>query len=134
VPHDVPVGVHLCFGNPANQRVITPPSSAPVVVLANAVAKAWPEARPLDFLHLPIVDSTDPAYYEPLRRLKLPLTTRVIAGLVYEDGHAANAERLALATEVLGYTPDVACACGMGRRTPEIARTLLDEMRALTGS
>lgn len=131
VPPEVPVGVHLCLGNPGNRRVVTPSSSKPVVLLANALAQVWPAGRPLDFVHIPIVDSPDPRHYEPLRGLTLPPTTRLIAGLVYEDGHDANTERLALASQHLGFTPDVACACGMGRRTPEVARALLDEMRRL---
>ena len=131
VPPAVPVGVHLCLGNPGNRRAVTPPSSRPVVLFANAIASVWPAHRPLDYLHLPIVDSTDPGYYEPLEQLRLPSSTRLIVGTVYEDGHAANRERLRLATQSLGFTPDIACACGMGRRSTDVGRTLLDEMRAL---
>ncbi len=131
VPPEVPVGVHLCLGNPGNRRVVTPPTSRPVVLFANAVAAVWPADRPLDYLHLPIVDSTDPGYYAPLEKLQLPGSTRLIVGTVYEDGHPANLERLRLASESLGFTPDIACACGMGRRSAEVGRQLLDEMRAL---
>ena len=131
VPPEVPVGVHLCLGNPGNRRVVTPPSSRPVVLFANAIASVWPERRPLDYLHLPIVDSTDPRYYQPLEKLRLPASTRLIVGMVYEDGHPANLERLRLASQSLGFTPDIACACGMGRRSPEVGRQLLDETRAL---
>ena len=131
VPAEVPVGVHLCLGNPGNRRAVTPPSSRPVVLFANAIAAVWPADRPLDYLHLPIVDSTDHRYYEPLEKLRLPGSTRLIVGTVYEDGHPANLERLQLASRSLGFTPDIACACGMGRRSAEVARQLLDEMRAL---
>jgi hypothetical protein len=131
IPPDVPVGVHLCLGNPGNQRVVTPRSTAPIVLMANTLARRWPRNRPLDYLHIPIVDSSDDAYYVPLRRLRLDPRTRLIAGLVYEDGHAANLARLSAATDRLGYIPDLACACGMGRRTPEVGRALLDEMAML---
>lgn len=131
IPPGVPVGVHLCLGNPQNQRVVTPRTSDSIVWMANAVERAWPAGRPLDYVHLPIVDSTDLRYYDPLKDLLLAPSTRVIAGMVYEDGHAANRDRFDLAKENLGYAPDIACACGMGRRTPAVARALLDEMRRL---
>ena len=131
VPPEVPVGVHLCLGNPGNRRAVTPSSSRPVVLFANAIAAVWPADRPLDYLHLPIVDSTDPRYYEPLEKLRLSGSTRLIVGTVYEDGHPANLERLRLASRSLGFTPDIACACGMGRRSAEVGRQLLDEMKAL---
>ena len=132
IPADVPVGMHLCYGNPMNARVVTPRTSDPTVVFANAIAAAWPTHRPLNYIHFPIVDSADPHYYTPLRRFRLPPGTRLIAGLVYEDGHAANEERFKLATQSLGFAPDIATACGMGRRTSDVARDLLDEMRVLT--
>jgi hypothetical protein len=34
--------------------------------------------------------------------------------------------------EIRGHTVDIACSCGMGRRTPEIAETLIDMSRKLT--
>jgi hypothetical protein len=102
-----------------------------VVLLANAVARAWPRERPLDFVHLPIVDSMARYYYEPLAMLALPRETRVIAGLVYEDGRAANEARFELAADALGHPPDVACSRGLGRRAPFVARLLLDESKAL---
>lgn len=132
VPANVPIGVHLCYGNPFNERMVTPSSSDPTVALANAIARRWPSERPLDYIHFPIVDSADQAYYDSLTKFKVDPKTRLIAGLVYEDGHEANLTRLRLAAESLGFVPDVGCACGMGRRKPDVARGLLDEMALLT--
>lgn len=131
VPEDVPLGVHLCLGNASNRRGITPRTASSIVRLANECVAAFEGVRRLDFLHIPIVDTSDPRHFAPLKTLRLPEPTRLIAGMVYEDGHEANQTRLRLTAEVLGFTPDVACACGMGRRTSDIARSLLDEMLAL---
>jgi len=134
VPHDVPLGIHLCLGNANNRRGITPRTARPVVLLANECAAAFAGVRPLDFLHIPLVNTSNPRHFAPLADLRLAKSTRLIAGLVYEDGHGANRDRLRLAAEALGFIPDVACACGMGRRTPDVARLLLDELHSLANS
>lgn len=131
VPEDVPLGVHLCLGNASNRRGITPRTASSIVRLANECFAAFASVRRLDYLHIPLVDTSDPRHFAPLKEIKLPESTRLIAGMVYEDTHEANQTRLSLTAEALGFTPDVACACGMGRRTPDVARSLLDEMRWL---
>jgi hypothetical protein len=128
VPEDVLLGVHLCLGDANNRRGITPRTASAIVRLANDCFTEFEGVRRLDFLHIPLVDTDDPRHFAPLKNLRLPESTRLIAGMVYEDGHDANQTRLSHTTEALGFTPDVACACGMGRRTPDVARVLLDEM------
>jgi len=132
IPTNIPIGVHLCYGNPSNERIVTPSSSKPTVLLANTIVRRLPSKYSLDYIHFPMVDSTDQAHYDPLAKFEVDPQTRLIAGLVFEDGHEANVARLRLAAESLGFVPDVACACGMGRRTPDVARGLLDEMAQLT--
>ncbi len=134
VPEDVLLGVHLCLGDANNRRGITPRTTSSIVRLANDCFAEFEGVRRLDFLHIPLVDTSDPRHYAPLRNLRLPEATRLIAGMVYEDGHEANQTRLRHTAKALGFTPDLACACGMGRRTREVARLLLDEMLALASA
>ncbi|MFD6163146.1 hypothetical protein ACFWF7_21905 [Nocardia sp. NPDC060256] len=119
-PHDAHFGVHLCYGSLDDKPVVRPRSAAPVVALANAIARYWPAGRHLDFIHLPIGDGKQapvrPRYYAPLARLELPAATRVIAGLAHPTQPLAQARQgLAAAESAYGGRLDVASPCGLGR-------------------
>ncbi|MFI5716291.1 hypothetical protein [Nocardia sp. NPDC051750] len=119
-PRDSRFGVHLCYGSLDGKPAVAPRSTAPVVALANAIARYWPTGRHLDFVHLPIGDGREapvrPRYYAPLARLELPATTRVIAGLAHPTQPLARARQgLAAAEAAYGGLLDVAAPCGLGR-------------------
>ncbi|MEU7139768.1 hypothetical protein ABZ942_10000 [Nocardia sp. NPDC046473] len=136
-PHDARFGVHLCYGSLDDKPVVRPRSTAPVVALANAIARYWPAGRHLDFVHLPIGDGKQapvrPQYYAPLARLKLPTATRVIAGLAHPTQPLAQARQgLAAAESAYGGRLDVASPCGLGRYTTvERARSAVAQAVAL---
>ena len=121
-PHNARFGVHLCYGSLDDKPAVAPRSTAPVVALANAIARYWPAGRHLDFVHLPIGDGKQapvrPRYYAPLERLELPAGTRVIAGLAHPAQPLAQARQaLAAAESAYGGLLDVASPCGLGRYT-----------------
>ncbi|MFI9503777.1 hypothetical protein [Nocardia sp. NPDC052566] len=121
-PHDARFGVHLCYGSLDDKPAVTPRSTAPVVALANAIARYWPAGRHLDFVHMPMGDGKQapvrPRYYAPLTRLELPASTRVIAGLAHPAQPLAQARQgLAAAESAYGGVLDVAAPCGLGRYT-----------------
>ncbi len=121
-PHDAHFGVHLCFGSLDDKPAVSPRSAAPVVDLANAIARYWPAGRHLDFVHMPIGDGkqapVQPRYYAPLARLELPADTRVAAGLAHAAQPLAQARQaLAIAEAAYGGPLDVAAPCGLGRYT-----------------
>ncbi|MFE9575417.1 hypothetical protein ACFYO1_03455 [Nocardia sp. NPDC006044] len=136
-PHDSRFGVHLCYGSLEGKPVVSPRSAAPVVALTNAIARYWPAGRHLDFIHLPIGDgkqaSVRPRYYEPLGRLELPPTTRVIAGLAHPAQPLTQARQaLAAAESAYGGLLDVASPCGLGRyATVDRARSAVAQAVAL---
>ncbi|MFI5776596.1 hypothetical protein [Nocardia sp. NPDC051570] len=136
-PHDSRFGVHLCYGSLDDKPVVAPRSTAPVVALANAIARYWPAGRHLDFVHLPIGDGKQapvrPRYYAPLARLELPATTRVIAGLAHSTQPLAQARQgLAAAESAYGGLLDVAAPCGLGRyATVDRARSAVAHAVAL---
>ncbi|MFD0000399.1 hypothetical protein [Nocardia sp. NPDC127526] len=136
-PHDSRFGVHLCYGSLDDKPVVRPRSTAPVVALANAIARHWPAGRRLEFVHLPIGDGTQapvrPRYYAPLARLELPATTRVIAGLAHPEQPLAQARQaLAAAESAYGGRLDVAAPCGLGRyATVDRARSAVAHAVAL---
>ncbi len=130
-------GIHLCLGD-MNHRALGRMSDAtPLVLLSNAIAKAWPDDRVLEFVHAPFAAADDPppidpAFYQPLDRLALPPDVRFIAGVAHED-QSLNDQRYVLASidRAAGRTVDVSTSCGLGRREPLAALAALDRIREL---
>lgn len=89
--------------------------------LANAfIAGA---GRRVDWMHIPLLDRTDAAYYVPLAGLQ-PEGTRIYLGMIHNMG--SFAQRLALARAALPQL-GVAAYCGFGRRAPAELPAVLDE-------
>jgi hypothetical protein len=125
-------GMHLCWGDQKWATTNLPPDTTPIVVMANAIARMWPAAQKLAYLHAPFVvglaePRTDLAYYEPLRKLKLGAGTRFVAG--YIDERLSTGTLLAVRKMIetlVGTDIDIASTCGLGRRSKESA---LNHMR-----
>lgn len=137
-PEGARFGVHLCVGDLNHRALGKMADAAPVVRLANAIAKVWPAGRPLEFVHAPFaaaqeVPRTDPAWYAPLSRLRLPVSTRFVAGFVHEDQDLdQQRELLALIERYVGHDVDVSTSCGLGRRALPAATAALKRTAALT--
>jgi hypothetical protein len=130
-------GVHLCLGDLGHRALKMPSTADPQVRLANALVRRWPRGRQLEFIHLPLSGGDEPpttsaAYYDRLRRLRVPAGVPVVAGIAHED--QSPGDQMAVRTLVeraLGRRADIATACGLGRRTPEQAVRAVDSMRVL---
>jgi hypothetical protein len=130
-----PVGarfaLHLCLGDLQNKALGKPQDAEPMVVLANALLKAWPSTQVLDYLHLPFAAGETPAplsppFYRPLNHLTVPPETRLIAGFIHESqSDEVLADTLRLIETAAGRPVDIATACGLGRRTPQAATQAL---------
>jgi len=137
-PEGARFGVHLCLGDMNHRALGRMADATPVVRLANAIAKAWPAGRPLEFVHAPFaaaekVPRTDPAWYAPLSSLRLPSTTRFVAGFIHEDQDLGQQrELLALIERLVGREVDVSTSCGLGRRELSAATAALKHTRALS--
>lgn len=130
-------GIHLCLGDMNHRALGRLRDTGPIVALSNAIVGRWPAGRHLDFIHAPLAEAVEPpplepAFYEPLRRLRLPAETRFIAGFVHE-GRTLDEQRalLVLLDELVGRPVDVACSCGLGRRSRGAALQTLDLAAAL---
>ena len=131
LPTEVSIGIHLCFADLSNTAAITPSRFGRLVAFANALARRWPPTHDLAYVHLPFAAGTslaptDLTAYRALRRLALPPGTRLVAGFVHERPLIESLEAL-LATieQARGAQVDIATACGLGRRTPEVADELI---------
>ena len=107
------------------------------VALTNSIVARWPSNMNLDYVHMPLAAGDEPprltpSYYAPLSAMKLPPHTRFVAGFVHE---ALTAEQLrdvlAMIERASGRTADVASACGLGRRTSQVAEVIMTTMRNL---
>lgn len=130
-------GIHLCLGDMNHRALGRMDDAAPLVLLSNAINRAWPDGRTLEFVHAPFAAADDPppvdlAFYRPLARLELPRGVRFIAGIAHEDQplSAQLSIRSAIDAEV-GHPVDISTSCGLGRREPAAARAALERIAAL---
>ncbi|MFB9903654.1 hypothetical protein [Allokutzneria oryzae] len=123
-PEGTRFGVHLCVGDLNNKALGRLKDAGALVTLSNAIAAAWPAGRTLEYVHAPLAAGdlppvVDEAFYRPLNRIALPQGTRFVAGLAHESQDLDVQRRLlALVERLVGGSVDVACACGLGRRSP----------------
>jgi hypothetical protein len=126
IPESVMLGFHLCFGTLGGWPRFAPGSADRVVELANAFISG--AGRKVDWMHIPVLDRTDDAYYASFADLK-PNGCRIYLGMIHNMDNFA--QRLALARN---YLPDfgVAAYCGFGRRHPsELPGVLNEHLAAL---
>jgi hypothetical protein len=132
VPAGVEVGYHLCYGDSGHRHFVEPKDTGRLVTVANALADGL--THPLAWIHLPVpIGRTDPAYFAPLRDLRLPARTELYLGLVHatdgEDGARRRIDAALTAVDAFG----VATECGFGRRPPESVPGLLALHAAVAG-
>lgn len=142
VPQGARCGVHLCYGDLGHKALVAPRTLAPVVALANAIAKNWPADTPLNWMHIPMAsgENTPPLrsrFYAPLSRLRLPDTCQVAAGFFHED--LSPSQLRMLAAQVI-YSVDqanipsrlaLAPSCGCGRRSEAATQAVLRQAKTL---
>jgi hypothetical protein len=143
VPADVPVGLHLCYGDYGHQHWKQPESLQMQVDLVNAVTSATP--RHLHFVSFTVPqDRDDSAYFDPLHGLRAGAETELNFALVpYHPADQApgttarQVERIdaALAASGGGVRDWGICTeCGMGRVDAADVPELLDLHTAILTS
>ncbi|RJK96398.1 hypothetical protein [Vallicoccus soli] len=129
--------VHLCLGDMNHRAYATMTDVGPLVLLAGAIIGGWPEGRPLELVHAPFAaaerpPTTDPAFYAPLAGLRLPLDVRFAAGVAHEEQAPGDQRAVRdLVEEHLQRRVVVASACGLGRRTQDAGRAVLERTAEL---
>jgi hypothetical protein len=109
IPKAVRLGYHLCFGTLGGWPRFAPDDLGGAVALANAYLAG--SGRPVDWMHIPVLDRSDDAFFAPLKDLK-PGRARVYLGMVHNMPRFKA--RLATARKYLtGF--GVGAFCGFGR-------------------
>jgi hypothetical protein len=140
VPADVPVGLHLCYGDYGHEHFKQPESLRMQVELVNAVVSA--AHRPIDFVSFTVPQArADANYFAPLRDLTAGPETELYFALVpyhpdqQAEGTTAEQARnidAALAQPTTGRRDWGICTeCGMGRVEPDDVPKLLDLHREI---
>lgn len=126
IPSAVALGYHFCFGTLGGLPRFMPDDLGQVVKLANAIVAA--SGRRVDWIHLPVLDRSDDAFFAPLAQLD-PQGARVYLGAIHNMGTFAR--RIAVARKFL---PDfgLGAYCGFGRLPPSDLPTILaDHLNAV---
>jgi hypothetical protein len=135
VPADVPVGMHLCYGDYGHQHFKQPESVQMQVDLVNAVVAA--AGRTLSWASFTVPQGrSDAGYFAPLRDLAVGPETELYFALVpyHPDDQAAGttAEQVEQVDAALSESPagrrewGVCTECGMGRVAAGDVPRLLD--------
>ncbi len=132
------IGIHLCLGDFHNEALVHPKTLDKMVAFSNRLVEAWPQQHKLAYIHYPFAEgavppTTNSQYYAPLSAIRLPSDTRFVAGFVHEKRTLAENQRILESIETArGQLVDVACSCGLGRRSPNTAMNLLSLTARLT--
>jgi hypothetical protein len=140
VPADVPVGLHLCYGDYGHQHFKQPESLAMQVRLTNAVVAA--AARPVDWISFTVPQArSDEDFFAPLRDLQVGPETELYFALVpyhpADQPSGTTGEQVglidtSLAESSSGARPWGICTeCGMGRVAAGDVPMLLDLHREI---
>ncbi|MEW6449873.1 MAG: hypothetical protein AB1490_04425 [Pseudomonadota bacterium] len=126
IPADVALGYHFCFGTLGGWPRFQPDDLSQAVKLVNGFVAA--SGRKVDWVHIPTLDTTNDAFYAPLKELK-PQGARVYLGNVHNMANFK--QRLAVARK---YLPEfgLGAYCGFGRLPPaELPNVLADHLEAV---
>jgi hypothetical protein len=140
VPGDVPVGMHLCYGDAGHQHFKQPESLALQVQVANAVTSA--ARRPVNWFSFTVPQAQrDSDYFAPLADLRTGPQTELYLALVpyYPASQPAGTttQQVAHIDTHLGKSTagsrdwGICTECGMGRVQAGDVPTLLDLHRTI---
>jgi len=127
LPQEVALGFHFCFGTFGGWPAFAPPDLGRTVELVNASVEA--AGRRTDWVHIPVLNRADGAFYASLARLEAR-GARVYLGMIHSMD--SFAQRLAAAR---AFLPEfgLAAYCGFGRTPPgQLPQLLEDHLKAVS--
>jgi len=133
-----PIGIHICFGDLNNEALTKINTLDKMVKFSNNLVRKFPEKHDLVYIHYPLAEASDPPplqeqYYKVLGDIQLPEKTRFVGGFIHDKRSEKEHQKiLEIIEKVRAEKIDIACSCGLGRRTPEIAKDLIQMSRKLS--
>lgn len=138
VPADVPIGMHLCYGDYQHRHFKEPDSLELQVRIANGTDSMV--HRTVNWYSFTVPqDQREPAFFAPLRNLRAGEETELYFALVpyhpTQQQPGTTGEQVRLIDECLGRDAWGICTeCGMARAEPEEVPVLLDQHREILAS
>ena len=140
VPDDVPVGLHLCYGDYGHQHFKQPESLAMQVRVVNAVVSA--ARRPVNWVSFTVPQArNDQDYFAPLHDLRVGSETELYFALVpyhpSDQPQGTTTEQVRLIDASLAQSASgrgdwgICTECGMGRVAADDVPGLLDLHRVI---
>ncbi|CZR59321.1 uncharacterized protein PAC_09213 [Phialocephala subalpina] len=130
VDGDVPMGVHLCYGDGGHKHFIEPKDLLLLVELANSISAGI--GRDFDWIHVPVPKGrVDDAYFAPLKDLKLGPESELILGLAHAWDLEGTEKRIEVARKFVDNFA-ISTECGMGRTPKEEFDSVIEVMAAVT--
>lgn len=127
-------GIHICLGDLNNLALIRAKTLNKMVLFSNELVERWSPDHKLTYIHYPLAEGIAPPpmeadYYAPLKNIHLPEGVHFVAGFVHERRNQKELGQILRQIETVRAHPvDVACSCGLGRRTTDVAETLIGLM------
>ena len=114
IPKEIPLGLHLCYGDLGHKHMVEPEDLSLSVEMANlGCAEA---GRRIDYVHMAVPrDRSDEQYFQPLSKLNIGDAVAYLGLVHYTDGEAGTRQRIELARKYLDRF-GIATECGFGRR------------------
>lgn len=132
IPSEIPLGLHLCYGDLGHKHMVEPVDLTLSVEMANlGSANA---GRKIDYVHMAVPrDRSDDAYFQPLLALDIGETVPYLGLVHHTDGAVGTRARIASAKQYLSKF-GIATECGFGRRPAEQIPELLEIHREMLGA
>ena len=125
IPPKVALGYHFCFGTLGGWPRFQPDDLGQAVKLANGFVAA--SGRRVDWIHIPVLDRSDDAFFAPLKDLR-PQGARVYLGAIHNMTRFK--ERIATARKYISEF-GLGAYCGFGRLpASELPAILADHLAA----
>lgn len=120
IPSEVPIGIHLCYGDADHKHIYEPKDTSFMVEFTHHLINTLGNTHHIEYVHMPVPrDRTDVEYVQALKSLRLPNHTRLCLGLVHAHDEAGTRKRIQVAKSVYPHSFAVATECGLGRTPPE---------------
>ena len=123
IPSDVHLGFHTCFGTLDGWPTRQPKDLSGSVLLINAAAAS--SNRPVNFVHIPTLGSSQDEFFKPLTDLRIG-NARVYLGMIHHlNGFNVREQNLAARKFLSDF--GVSAPCGFGSAPERPGRLLTGE-------
>jgi len=132
VDKDVPLGLHLCYGDIGHVHFVEPKDTSVMVDLINSITESMEPIHHIEYIHIPVPKNrNDSAYFEPLKQLKMS-NTKLYLGVIHANDQEGSKARLEAAKASYNGPYGVSTECGLGRTPKEELESIFSIMKELT--